>query len=208
MKRVFWILTAVLLLLSGCMAPAQGGNPMQYRVIAGDVNDLAPLVEALGIDEEKVIENSFSTVYILGDSPLPNNSVGDEIIIDHVVEGEACRLDYIVGRDSLNNLTDKTVRSSSGTGQKTNHFWDTGDIAVDADLLSVALGFRVDEEVCVSDPLWVEVEAGGQVFTITVPVCVKYTFDIYRRDPLGRRKLVGAGSAYRVLGFQTIAYAL
>lgn len=199
-----WVCAVMaMLLLCGCTP--NFGELVQIPVIDAPVEDGEQVAAAMGFQKENIRQINYVRLDGLQE-PTPGDQTDfGRITVENVVRHDPACLNQRLRVSQYQNPSDASA-SHILENEKINQYWyarvDSG-ISLSAGEVQQALGFDVEGLVEGPGDVQVELQPGENVEVIIIPICERYTFEVYKETLLGEKKQVGEGCAYRIVGYYT-----
>lgn len=199
-----WVCAVMtMLLLCGCTP--NFGELVQIPVIDAPVENGEQVAAALGLQKEKIRQINYVRLDDLQEPTPGDQTAFGRITVENVVRHEPACLNQRLCVRQYQNPSDASA-SHILENEKMNQYWharvDSG-ISLSAGEVQQALGFDVEGLVEGPGDVQVELQPGENVEVIIIPICERYTFEVYKETLLGEKKQVGEGCAYRIVGYYT-----
>lgn len=199
-----WVCAVMaMLLLCGCTP--NFGELVQIPAIDAPVEDGEQVAAALGLQEEKIRLIIYERVGSLQEPTPSDRTDSGRITVENVVRHEPVCLDQRLRVAQYQN-TSAAVVNHTVHSEEINQYWRVclaSGISLRAGEVQQALGFDVEGLVEGPGDVQVELQPGENVEVIIIPICERYTFEVYKETLLGEKKQVGEGCAYRIVGYYT-----
>lgn len=199
-----WVCAVMaMLLLCGCTP--NFGELVQIPAIDAPVENGEQVAAALGLQKEKIRQINYVRLDDLQELTPGDQTDFGRITVENVVRHEPACLNQRLCVRQYQNPSDASA-SHILENEKINQYWharvDSG-ISLSAGEVQQALGFDVEGLVEGPGDVQVELQPGENVEVIIIPICERYTFEVYKETLLGEKKQVGEGCAYRIVGYYT-----
>lgn len=198
-----WICAIMAVLLCGCSPDV--GELEQIPVLDAPVEDKEQVAAALGLQKEKI--RQINCVYVEGlQEPTPDDQMeSGRITVENVIREEPVCLRQKIRVMHYQNPSDQSVNHTL-QNKEMRHSWHarvSSGISLDTEKVQQALGYDVEGFVDGPGDVQIELQPGENVEVITIPICERYTFEVYKKTWLGKKKQAGEGCAYRIVGYYT-----